>query len=77
MPLPMMGSRPGTLVTLAPFSIHGQVNYTVVFQLDGDPAQHQATVAKEAVYADARAGDSAELTFMMGNVVAIRPRSSP
>ena len=77
MPLPMMGSKPGTLITLTPFSIHGQVSYTVVFQLDGDPQQHQSTVAKEAVYADARSGDSAELYFMMGNVVSIQPRRAP
>jgi hypothetical protein len=76
MPLPMMGSKPGTLVSLTPFSIHGQMSFTVVFQLDGEPQQHQATVAREAVFAEARAGDAADLTFMMGNVVAIQRRKT-
>jgi hypothetical protein len=76
MPLPMMGSKPGMLLSLTPFSIHGQMSFNVVFQLDGEPQQHQATVAREAVYAEAQAGDAADLTFMMGNVVAIQRRKT-
>jgi hypothetical protein len=77
MPLPMMSSKSGTLVSLTPFSIHGQMSFTVVFQLDGDPQQHQATVAREAVYAEAPSGGPADVTFMMGNMDAIQRRHTP
>jgi hypothetical protein len=76
MPLPMMGSHPGTLVSLAASSIHGQVNLTIGFHLDGTPDTqvHGGTIAREAVYADAKAGDAVSLTFMMGNLIAVTKR---
>ncbi len=79
MPLPMMGSRPGTLVSLTASSIHGQVNLTVGFHLDGEPDDqvHAGTIARESIFAGAQPGDAVELYFMMGNLISVAPRKSP
>lgn len=75
MPLPMMGSHPGTIVTIAASSIHGQINLTIGFHLDGEPGQlHGGTIARESIYEGVKEGDAVNLTFMMGNLIAVAKR---
>jgi hypothetical protein len=75
MPLPMMGTRTATLLSVSAFSIHGQMNYQISFHLDGEPNESvwEGRVAKEAAFENVRSGDRATLHFLMGNVVKVDP----
>ena len=73
MPLPLLGPATVTILRSTPFAIHGDPYFELhVQQLDGTD-QSIVRVPKHAITgADPRQGERVELTFLMGQVTALK-----
>jgi hypothetical protein len=75
MQLPMVGSWSVEVKGVAPFTIHGDVYYELrIIRLD-DPSNALLAIRapQHAVAAEPQVGDKLSVTFLMGQVTAVKP----
>lgn len=66
--------KPGTILQVRPFELHGTRYYAVLFRLEG--AEHQAREARlsfDMIYDDPQPGDSVLVESVLGVVDRITP----
>lgn len=60
--------RPGTIVELRPYELHGTRYYAVLYQLDGDETRREARLSFDMIHDDPHAGDRVLIQQIVGVV---------
>jgi hypothetical protein len=60
--------RPGLIVDLRPFELHGTPYFAVLYRLDGEEQAREARLSHDMMYADPRPGDRVQVQMVV-NVV--------
>ncbi len=69
--------KPGTILQVRPFELHGTPYFAVLYRLDADPnAAREARLSHDMIYADPRPGDEVLVASVLGVVDRIERRSN-
>ena len=67
--------RPGTILQLRPYELHGTRYFAVLYRLDAEPDQaREARVSFEMIYDDPQPGDAVLIESVLGVVDRVQRR---
>lgn len=73
----LIGTHEATLRQVQRVDIHGTHFYDLIYSHTSAPEQlRQARVGTESIYSSAQPGDAVRITYLMGVVTGVEPRTN-